>query len=263
MGVAAGHQFDADGLAHRPPAHQRTPAAEGVFSYTIPILPPPPPSGDNRGTHAHSLRLPAGLLETGGGGAGAGGHQPDLLAARPADLPPHHRFLRHPVPRQYTQRAVPPRRQRAAGGGGRRGVRFARRQEFPGLLRQRDHPAGGRADLCRRHPPLARTALHAVRGPAQRRDAGQAAEGADRRGEADHHGGEPGVHDADRPGLRDGLRVARALVDRAGLPADRAAARRLELGAEPQDQGSAEGDRAARRRRWPAPPRNRCAISSW
>ena len=32
-----------------------------------------------------------------------------------------------------------------AGGGGGRGVRFARRQEFPGLLRQPDHAAGGRA----------------------------------------------------------------------------------------------------------------------
>src|ERR1035438_5480478 len=37
-------------------------------------------------THAHSLRLPSQLLEARGDGAGAGGHQPDLLAARPVDL---------------------------------------------------------------------------------------------------------------------------------------------------------------------------------
>src|ERR1022692_4535422 len=42
-------------------------------------------------THAHSLRLPSQLLEARGDGAGAGGHQPDLLAARPVDLPLHHR----------------------------------------------------------------------------------------------------------------------------------------------------------------------------
>src|ERR1019366_839797 len=40
-------------------------------------------------THAHSLRLPSQLLEARGDGAGAGGHQPDLLAARPVDLPLH------------------------------------------------------------------------------------------------------------------------------------------------------------------------------
>ena len=41
----------------------------------------------------------------------------------------------------------------------------------------------GAQHLRRRHPPLARAALHALRGPAQRRDARQAAEGPHRRRE--------------------------------------------------------------------------------
>src|ERR1017187_1749952 len=94
------------------------------------------------------------------------------------------------------------------------------------------------------HTPLAGTALHALRRPALRRDSGQIAEGANRRGEADQHGGQPGLHHADRPGIRDRLRLPSALVGGAGLPADRAAARRVEQGAEPQDQGSAEAHRA-------------------
>src|ERR1035438_9900578 len=85
-----------------------------IFIYAS-IIAPSPPSGDNRNscafstvtfatigsqrgrrqlpieTHAHSLRLPSQLLEAGGDRAGAGGHQPDLLAARPVDLPLHHR----------------------------------------------------------------------------------------------------------------------------------------------------------------------------
>ena len=263
VGMAAGHQLDAYGRCIGR-QHARGASSRRRFSYTIPILPPLPAMTIRATieTHAHSLRLPAALLETGGDGAGSGGDQPDLLAARPADLPPHHRFLRHPLPRVH-ERAVPARRQRAAGGGGGRRVRFARRQEFSGLLRQPDHAAGGRAHLRRRHPPLAGTALHAVRRPAQRRDAGQTAEGPDRCGEVHLDGGEPGVHDADRPGVRDGLRVARALVRRAGVPAHGAAARRAELGAEPQDQGSAEAHRARDHGAGRAPPRNRCAISNW
>ena len=86
---------------------------------------------------------------------------------------------------EYTTARVLPRRQPAARRGGRRRVRLARRQELPGLLRQRHHAAARRAALLRRHPPLARAALLGVRGPAQRRDARQAAEGAHRRREAD------------------------------------------------------------------------------
>src|ERR1039457_5542810 len=47
-----------------------------------------------RGAHNYSLPpppLPSQLLEARGDGAGAGGHQPDILAARPVDLPLHHR----------------------------------------------------------------------------------------------------------------------------------------------------------------------------
>ena len=51
--------------------------------------------------------------------------------------------------------SAPARRRR------RRGIRLPRRQEFSGLLRQRDHPTSGRAHLCRRHPALARTAVYA------------------------------------------------------------------------------------------------------
>ena len=57
--------------------------------------------------------------------------------------------------------------------------------------------------------------------------------------------------------------LQRALDHRAGLLPDRAAARRAQLGAEPQDQDDSEGHRRARRRRWPARPPSRCATSSW
>ena len=51
------------------------------------------------------------------------------------------------------------------------------------------------------------------------------------------------VHVARRHHLRDGLRLQRALADRAGLFPDRAAARRPQLGAEPPHQADPEGDR--------------------
>ena len=57
-------------------------------------------------------------LAPGGAGAGAGRHQPDLLAARPADLPLRHRRVRDAVLRVHHRRVLP-RRQPAAGGGGR------------------------------------------------------------------------------------------------------------------------------------------------
>ena len=139
---------------------------------------------------------------------------------------------------QFLQRREPP-------AGGRRGSRpgIPRREELPGLLRQPDHPAGGGAHLRRRRPALAGTVLRSVRRPAQRRDPGQVAEGALRRGEVHFAGGEHGVHDPDRSRLRDGLCAARALVRGARVSRHGAAAGRIEFGAEPQDQGSAEADR--------------------
>ena len=137
------------------------------------------------GHHHEAARLLSqDLLAPGRARARAGHDQPGLLAARPADLPARHRRVRDPVHGVH-DRPVLPRRQPAAGGGGRRGVRLARREELPGLLHQRHHAAARRADLLRRHPALARAALFGVRGSAQRRDARQAAEGPDRRREAD------------------------------------------------------------------------------
>ena len=111
-----------------------------------------------------------------GSGAGSCGHQPDLLAARSADLPVRHRSLRDAIPALY-DRAVLPRRQHAAAGGRGRRVRLARGEELPGLLHQRHHAAAGRRDLRRRHPPFAGAAVSGVRGPAKRRDARHPAEG--------------------------------------------------------------------------------------
>ncbi len=144
---------------------------------------------------------------------------------------------------EYSTARVLQGRQPAARRGGRRRVRLARRQELPGLLHQRHHAAARRAALLGRHPPLARAALFGVRGSAQRRDARQAAEGADRRREADRDLDQRAVHLARRHHLRDDLRVQRALADRAGLLPDRADSRRAQLGAEPPDQADPEGDR--------------------
>ena len=152
-------------------------------------------------------------------------------------------IFRHIIDNYATQykriheRAVHPRRERSCWRGGRRRVRLARGQEFPGLLRQRDHAAGGRDDLRRRHPPLARTALlrSSKTSAAARRWASC----------------RKSARDVEKFITRSvnmvfttliGVvfvmiyAVQRALVDRACLPAHRAAARRPELGAEPQDQ---------------------------
>ena len=69
---------------------------------------------------------------------------------------------------------------------------------------------------------------------------GQIAEGANGRREVHLAGREHGVRDADRPGLRDGLRLASALVGGARLPGHGAAVGWVEFGTEPQDQGSPE-----------------------
>jgi ABC-type multidrug transport system fused ATPase/permease subunit len=60
--------------------------------------------------------------------------------------------------------------------------------------------------------------------------------------------GEYGFHHGNRSGVRHDLRGSRALVYRAGVPADGSAAGRAELRAEPQDQGGAEADRARNQR---------------
>ena len=72
---------------------------------------------------------------------------------------------------------------------------------------------------------------------------GQAAEGAHRRREADRDEHQRAVHVARRHRLRDGLRVQRALADRAGLLPDGADPRRAQLGAEPAHQADPEGHR--------------------
>src|SRR5258707_1444977 len=51
--------------------------------------------------------------------------------------------------------------------------------------------------LFRSHPPLPGPALPGLRGPAERRDPGQAAEGARRRGEADQRLRQHALHDPD------------------------------------------------------------------
>ena len=121
----------------------------------------------------------------------------------------------------------------------------------------------GRAALLGRHPALARASLLGVRGPAQRRDAGQAAEGPHRRREADRGVDQRPVHVARRDHLRDGLRLERPLADRADLLPDRAGARHSELGAEQEDQGRSRRRSSPRRRRWPGRRPSRCGTSSW
>ena len=122
--------------------------------------------------------------------------QPGLLAPRSADLPPRHRRVRHPL-----QASTPPAqffRGVSLLLAAAVGVAFVSRrgQELPGLLRQRRHPAAGRAALLGRRPPLPGAPLLAVRGPAERRDPRQAPEGAHRRREADRHRGQ---HRCSRP----------------------------------------------------------------
>ena len=136
----------------------------------------------------------------------AGDDQPGLLAARSADLPARHRRVRHPLPGIFDRRILP-RRQPAARRGGRRRLRLAGRQELPGLRHQPHHPAARRAAVRGRHPAFARSALLDVRGPAERRNARQAAEGQDRRRTADRRVDQRAVHVAGRRHLRDGLRV--------------------------------------------------------
>ena len=78
---------------------------------------------------------------------------------------------------EYTSSAVLQRRQSAAGRRGRSRFCLARGQELPGLLRQPDHAAVGAriyADGIRHSLELPYAVF---RRPAQRRNAGQAAEG--------------------------------------------------------------------------------------
>ena len=72
-----------------------------------------------------------------------------------------------------------------------------------------------------------------------------------------------GVPDAGGRRVRRGLRLQRALADRARLLRDRAAARLAVLGALAPDQDGAEARSWPRRRRSPARPPSRCATSSW
>ncbi len=213
-------------------------------------------------THGAALCLPQAVQVTDSAGAGPGDHQPGLLAAGPADFPPRYRRVRNPLPGIFDRRVLP-RRQPAARRGGRRRLRLARRQELSGLRHQSHHPATRRAALRRRHPAFARSALLDVRGPAERGNARQAAEGPDRRRAPDSRLDQRAVHVAGRRHLRDGVRVHRALADRAGLFRDRPAARHPQLGAEPQDQGDPEDRSSPRRPPWPDRRPSRSATSSW
>src|SRR3954466_3263915 len=126
---------------------------------------------------ANPLPLSEALLASRRPRALPGGGQSGLLAARSADLPARHRQLRHPV-RQVHQAAVLPWGRAAPEHGRRRRVHLTRREELPGLLRQRRSAARRGRPVLRRHPALARAALPDLRGSAERRDAREAAEGA-------------------------------------------------------------------------------------
>src|SRR5688500_19080169 len=115
--------------------------------------------------HEPAFFLPAKLPAADFPGAGAGRDEPGVLAARSAHLPPRNRRLRDPVPRLYDE-AVHHRRWHASADGDGRRVRVARRQELPGLLRQRHHPASGRRDVLGWDPALSRAAVLGIRGPA-------------------------------------------------------------------------------------------------
>ena len=77
------------------------------------------------------------------------------------------------------------------------------------------------------------------------------------------HRHQPALHHPRRHRLRDGVRLQRALADRAGLPADGAAARRAQLRAEPAHQADSESDRRRDDRAGRARPPSRSATSSW
>src|SRR5207245_10544291 len=111
-----------------------------------------PPSSPPPGREA-ALVVPAAVLGPGGAGPGAGGREPGLLAARPADLPPRDRQVRHAVPGVHDGRVLPRRGPAPAGLGGRC-LSVARGQELPGLLHQRHHAADGRGAVTGRHTPL-------------------------------------------------------------------------------------------------------------
>ena len=144
---------------------------------------------------------------------------------------------------QYSTGAVPARGDPAAPGRGRGRLRLPRRQELPGLLRQCRHPAARRAALLGRDPALARAALPALRGPAERGDPRQAPEGAHGRREARLGRHQRRLPDAGRRRLRRRLRLQRALADRARVLRHGAAARLALVGALAADQGRAEDDR--------------------
>ena len=205
--------------------------------------------------------VPPPLLEARPPRPAPGDGQPGLLAARPADLPPRHRRVRDAL-RPVLDRPVPARGHPAAPGRGRRRLRVPRGEELPGLLRQRGHPAARRAALLGRDPALARPALPALRGPAERGDPRQAPEGAHGRREARLGRHQRRLPDAGRRRLRRRLRLQRALADRARVLRHGAAARLAVA------RCSRGGSRPSRRRSWPrrrrsrGRPRSRCATSS-
>src|SRR6266576_2870518 len=174
--------------------------------------------------------------------AGAGGDQPGFLAARSAHLPSRHRRLRDAIPRVPDFGVHQRRRHPPPHGDGCR-FRLARRQEFPGLLRQHHRPASGRRDVFGRHQALARAAVLRLRGSAQRRDTWQAPESSLRRREVHLALHQPDLHHSGRRRLRSHLRVFGALGHRAGVSGDGAAARHAQLGVEWADQEHPEGHR--------------------
>src|ERR1700682_63532 len=171
--------------------------------------------------------------------SGAAGNDPGLLAPGSAHLPSRHRRLRDPIPR-IPDIAVHHRRRQAASHGDGSRVRLKSRQELPGLFWQRHRPARGRRDVLGWNPAFAGAAVLGLRGSAQRRDAGQAPEGAlgCRKVHLAVHKSD--LHHTRRRPVRNRVRLARLLAAGPRVSLYRSAARSSELVPERAHQVDAE-----------------------
>ena len=106
------------------------------------------------GAHEPSLSILQTVLDAIHRRAAPGGNQPDFFLARSLDFPARHRQLRDQVSRLHAG-PVHSRSGPTVVGGDGRGVRFARGEEFSGLLHQRYRAAPGREDVFGRHPAFA------------------------------------------------------------------------------------------------------------
>ena len=183
-----------------------------------------------------ALRLPAALLGPGGAGARAGHHQPGLLAARSADLPPRDRRVRHALPGVHDRRSssaasaccsAPRSASRSSRASPRTSRTTSSTSSRSGSARSSTPTASATRSSCPTR--CSRTSGAARRSASCRRCAPTSRS-------SSRPSINVAVHVARRHRLRDDLRVQRALADRAGLLPDRAAPRRAQLGAEPQDQ---------------------------